>query len=265
MSAFHLRWGRHRKPQNSAQTPIDVKELEQLFALFVAAVILAGAARRVGAPYPVFLAIRGALLAFVQGAPAFTVPPELALALFVAPVLLDAAYDTSLRDLRDNWVPVTGLAVFAVCLTTAAVAIVAHALLIYRLAAGAVAAHGFSVASVAPASGLAVAGSSIVGPVIGWIVMRVMQRVQHVPTSIILQFVSTFGVWMLAEPNRPCWCADDGLLRHHSRAYGPGTNASRNTHPKLRRLRDGCLCILHSRLYFHRATDSSDSRGSRRK
>ena len=26
-----------------------------------------------------------------------------------------------------------------------------------------------------------------------------MERVQHVPTAIILQFVSTFGVWMLAE------------------------------------------------------------------
>jgi hypothetical protein len=36
------------------------------------------------------------------------------LALFVAPVLLDAAYDTSLRDLRDNWLPVTSLVVLVV-------------------------------------------------------------------------------------------------------------------------------------------------------
>ena len=64
----------------------------------------------------------------MPGAPSFTLPPELALALFVAPVLLDAAYDASLRDLRDNWAPVTGLVVFAVGLTTAAVAVVAHAL-----------------------------------------------------------------------------------------------------------------------------------------
>jgi monovalent cation/hydrogen antiporter len=103
-------------------------ELEQLLGLFVAAVILAAAARRVGAPYPVFLAFGGALLAFFPGAPAFTVRPELALALFVAPVLLDAAYDTSLRDLRDNWLPVTSLVVFAVGFTTAAVAIVVHTL-----------------------------------------------------------------------------------------------------------------------------------------
>ena len=101
-------------------------ELEQVLALFVAAVLLAAAARRMGAPYPVFLAIGGALLAFVPGAPSPTLPPDLVLALFVAPVLVDAAYDASLRDLRDNWAPLLGLVVFAVGLTTAAVAVVAH-------------------------------------------------------------------------------------------------------------------------------------------
>jgi monovalent cation/hydrogen antiporter len=229
-----------------------MRELEQLLGLFLAAVLLAGAARRVGAPYPVFLALGGALLAFVPGAPSFSVPPELALALFVAPVLLDAAYDASLRDLRDNWAPVAGLTIFAVGFTTAAVALVARALiptmpwapaivlgavvappdavaatavlrqlrpphriltilegesllndasalLVYRLAVGAVAVNGFSIAEVAPAFLLAVAGSVIVGPMLGWLTLQVMDRVQHVPTSIILQFVTTFGVWIFAE------------------------------------------------------------------
>ena len=103
-----------------------MRELEVLVGLLLAATLLAAAARRVGAPYPVFLAIGGALLAFVPGAPSFTVLPELALALFVAPVLLDAAYDASPRDLRDNWLPVTGLVVVAVGLTTIAVAAVAQ-------------------------------------------------------------------------------------------------------------------------------------------
>src|ERR671929_2110571 len=103
-------------------------ELEGLLGLVLAAVLLAAAARRVGAPYPVFLALGGALLAFLPGAPSFSVPPELALALFVAPVLLDAAYDASLRDLRENWAPVASLVVVAVALTTAAVAVVVHAL-----------------------------------------------------------------------------------------------------------------------------------------
>src|ERR687884_1345470 len=99
--------------------------LEQILALFVAAVLLAATARRVGAPYPVFLALGGALLAFLPGAPSLTVPPELALALFIAPVLLDAAYDASPRDLKDNWAPLTSLILVAVGLTVAAVAAIA--------------------------------------------------------------------------------------------------------------------------------------------
>jgi CPA1 family monovalent cation:H+ antiporter len=54
-------------------------------------------------------------------------------------------------------------------------------------------------AAVAPTFLLAVAGSLVVGPVLGWLNLRLMERVQHVPTAIILQFVSTFGVWMLAD------------------------------------------------------------------
>src|SRR5215471_11207098 len=102
--------------------------LESLLALVIAATILAAVARRVGAPYPVFLAIGGTILAFVPGGPVVSIPPDLALAIFLAPVLLDAAYDASPRDLKDNWVPLTSLVVFAVSLTTIAVAVVVRAL-----------------------------------------------------------------------------------------------------------------------------------------
>ena len=229
-----------------------MRELEGIIGLLLAAVLLAAAARRVGAPYPVFLALGGAFLAFLPGAPSLTVPPELALALFVAPVLLDAAYDASPRDLKDNWAPVLGLVVFAVGLTTAAVAFVAHtlipamswapaialgavvappdaaaatavlrglrpphrlltilegesllndatALLIYRLAIGAVATDSFSFAAVAPTFLFAVAGSIVVGPALAWLFLRIIDRVHHVPTAIILQFTSTIGVWIFAD------------------------------------------------------------------
>src|SRR4029079_4164736 len=106
-----------------------MRQLDTLVGLVLAAMILAAVARRVGAPYPVFLALGGAVLAFVPRAPAFSLPPELMLALFVAPVLLDAAYDASLRDLKDNWGPVTSLVVFAVGLTTVAVAVVVRTLI----------------------------------------------------------------------------------------------------------------------------------------
>jgi CPA1 family monovalent cation:H+ antiporter len=229
-----------------------MRELEFLIALIIAGTVLAAIARRVGAPYPAFLAVGGALLALLPGGPTFTVPPELALALFVAPVLLDAAYDASPRDLRDNWIPVTGLVVVAVGLTTAAVAVVirqlipdmpwapavalgavvappdaaaatavlrqlrpphriltilegesllndASALLIFRLAIGAVAAAGFSFASVAPTFLFAVAGSLVAGPALGWLLLRITDRVRHVPTTIIIQFVTTFSVWIVAD------------------------------------------------------------------
>jgi monovalent cation/hydrogen antiporter len=229
-----------------------VRELETIIVLIVAAVILAASARRVGAPYPVFLAVGGALLAILPGTSALTVPPELVLALFVAPVLLDAAYDSSLRDLKDNWAPVISLVVFAVGLTTAAVAVVVHlivpdmpwaaavalgavvappdaaaatavlrqvqlphriltvlegesllndasALLIYRLAVGAVATRSFSLAALAPTFLMAVVGSVIVGWAIAMLLPRLTSGIQHVPTAIIVQFITVFGVWIFAD------------------------------------------------------------------
>ncbi len=226
--------------------------LEPLIGLVVAAVVLAAVARRIGAPYPVFLAIGGAILAFIPGAPSFAIPPELALAIFIAPILLDAAYDASPRDLKDNWAPLVGLVVCAVGLTTFAVGLVvralvpampwapaialgaivappdaaaatavlrplrpphrlltilegesllndASALLIYRLAVGAVAANTFSIGAVAPAFLFAVAGSVVVGPALGRLTLLWADRVTDVPTAIILQFVTTFGVWILAD------------------------------------------------------------------
>ncbi|HVV41751.1 MAG TPA: sodium:proton antiporter, partial [Nitrobacter sp.] len=97
---------------------------EWIIGLLLCAVLLSALARRAGIPYPTFLAIGGMLLAFVPAGPSWTLEPDLALALFVAPVLLDAAYDTSLRDLRDNWLPVATLVVVAVAVTTASVALV---------------------------------------------------------------------------------------------------------------------------------------------
>ena len=99
---------------------------EWIIALLLGAALLAALARRVGAPYPTFLAIGGALLAFVPNSPNWTLDPHLALALFVAPILVDAAYDTSLRDLRANWRPVAGLVVAAVGTTVLAVALAAR-------------------------------------------------------------------------------------------------------------------------------------------
>jgi monovalent cation/hydrogen antiporter len=99
---------------------------EWIITLLLGAALLAALARKLGAPYPTFLALGGAMLAFVPASPNWTLDPKLALTLFVAPVLVDAAYDTSLRDLRANWRPITGLVIAAVGTTVLAVALTAR-------------------------------------------------------------------------------------------------------------------------------------------
>ena len=68
-------------------------------------------------------------MALLPHAPRLDFPPDLILAIFVAPVLMDAAFRTSLRDLWDNWDHVMALVLVAVALTTAAVAAIARHLL----------------------------------------------------------------------------------------------------------------------------------------
>src|SRR4051795_12416680 len=99
-----------------------------VIALLLGGAILAAIARRVSMPYPALVAIAGAALALLPRVPSLVLDPELALALFVAPVLLDSAFDASQRDLRDNWRAVLSLALGAVVLTVIFVAVVAHAL-----------------------------------------------------------------------------------------------------------------------------------------
>ncbi len=95
---------------------------ESLLALLFAAVVLLQVARRLSLPYPAMLALAGGVLAFVPGAPSIAIDPRTALALFIAPVLLDAAYDFPLGALRRLWRPLTILAVGAILVTTATVA-----------------------------------------------------------------------------------------------------------------------------------------------
>ncbi|HEY7084540.1 MAG TPA: cation:proton antiporter [Hyphomicrobiaceae bacterium] len=227
---------------------------EWVLTILLGAVLASALANKLAIPYPALLALGGVVLAFIPGAPRIVLEPNLALALFVAPVLLDAAFDTSPRDLRDNWLAVTSLVLVAVGLTTGAVALVAHgltampwaaaialgaivappdaaaatavlrqvrlphrigtilegesllndasALLIYRVAVTAMSAGSITLASVGPTFLLSVMGSIIAGPVLALIFMRLataLNRTGDAPTSILLQFIGTFGVWLLAD------------------------------------------------------------------
>jgi CPA1 family monovalent cation:H+ antiporter len=101
-----------------------LETFEWTIGLLLGAMLLSALARRLAVPYPTFLAVGGIGLALLPSSPTWTLEPDLALAVFVAPVLLDAAFDTSMRDLRDNWLAVSTLVLAAVAVTTIAVAAV---------------------------------------------------------------------------------------------------------------------------------------------
>src|SRR5438128_9190765 len=109
--------------------PLPKKWIQMFIFEIIVALLLVGAvlslwAARLGIPYPALLALTGAAIALIPGMPEVSLDPELALALFVAPTLLDAAYDASPRDLRRNLTSVISLAVVLVLLTVASVACV---------------------------------------------------------------------------------------------------------------------------------------------
>src|SRR4051794_1978215 len=101
---------------------------ELIIALLLTGAALTVLAQRMGAPYPALLALAGAGLALVPSTPTLVLDPELALTLFVAPVLMDSAFDASVRDLRANWRSVAGLALGAVVFTVGTVALLARLL-----------------------------------------------------------------------------------------------------------------------------------------
>lgn len=95
---------------------------ESLVALLLMAVVLLQVSRRTTIPYPTMLAAAGVVVALIPGTPAIALDGHTALALFIAPVLLDAAFDFPLSAIRKLWRPLFALAVVAVLLTTAVVA-----------------------------------------------------------------------------------------------------------------------------------------------
>jgi monovalent cation/hydrogen antiporter len=226
---------------------------EWTLLVLTGAVALTALAKRIGVPYPSLLALAGTALALLPASGGPRLDPGLVLALFVAPVLLDASFDASLRDLRANWVPLLSLVVVAVVLTTGAVAVLVHALvpglpwaaaialgaivappdaaaatavlrplrlphrivvivegesllndasalLIYRAAVTAALSHGAASAlGLVPTFVLAVGGSVLLGYALALASRPTLGRISDGPSQILMQFVGTFGVWILAE------------------------------------------------------------------
>src|ERR687884_510995 len=78
-------------------------------------------------PYPVFLVVGGLALSLVPGLPAIELPPDLVFLIFLPPLLYSAAFFSSPRDLKAQLRPIALLSIGLVLLTSATVAVVAHA------------------------------------------------------------------------------------------------------------------------------------------
>jgi monovalent cation/hydrogen antiporter len=100
-----------------------------LLALLVALATLLVLAPMLRTPYPILLVLGGLALGFVPGIPQISLPPDLVLVAILPPLLYSAAFYTSLRDLRENVVQISVLAIGLVIATTASVAVVAHELI----------------------------------------------------------------------------------------------------------------------------------------
>jgi CPA1 family monovalent cation:H+ antiporter len=219
--------------------------------LLAIAVVLLQVARHLRVPYPAMLALVGGCVAALPFAPHLSIEPRLALALFVAPAVMDTAFEMPPRELLRIWLPLTSLAVVLVLLTTVAVAwagialaglppaaalalgaIVAPpdaaaagavlkefnlprrtvavlqgesllndavALLAFGLALTAAASPGGAWRAVLPRLLFAVPGGALLGVATALCGMYVIRKVAGTLSSIIVQFLLTFGTWILAE------------------------------------------------------------------
>jgi Na+/H+ antiporter len=100
-----------------------------LVAILVSVALLLVAAERTNVPYPILLVVGCLGLGFIPGIPDIQLPPDLVLIAVLPPLLYGSAFFTSLRDLRENAIAITLLAIGLVLSTMVIVAVVAHALI----------------------------------------------------------------------------------------------------------------------------------------
>jgi Na+/H+ antiporter len=98
----------------------------QLLLLLLSAAALLLLADPLRIPYPILLVVGGLLLGFAPGVPEVTLAPEVVLVGILPPLLYSAAYNTGLRELRQNLRPISLLALGLVTATTISVAVVGH-------------------------------------------------------------------------------------------------------------------------------------------
>jgi Na+/H+ antiporter len=104
----------------------SVGRFELILLLLTAVIGLELIARRLRMPPAAAFILGGIALALIPGTPDIELDPDLALVLFLPPLLLSGGYFTAWRDFRANLRIILQLAIGAVVFTTAAVGFVVH-------------------------------------------------------------------------------------------------------------------------------------------
>lgn len=109
---------------------------ESLLVLLLLAIILLQVARKLSLPYPAMLAAAGVAIGLLPAGPSILIDPATCLALFIAPAIVDAAYDFPLGSARRFRAPIVAYAIAAVVLTAITVGFITRSFLAIPLAAG---------------------------------------------------------------------------------------------------------------------------------
>src|SRR6516162_9014296 len=104
--------------------PVDL-----VVCLLIVLVVLVIVAQRLKVSPPIVLVIGGLVLALYPRLPEVKLEPDIVFLVFLPPLLYWDAINSSWRDFRENWRPISLLAIGLVFTTTMAVMVVAHSLL----------------------------------------------------------------------------------------------------------------------------------------
>lgn len=103
-----------------------VTEVGLVLGLLAAMTALVGLAQRLTLPAPIVLVVGGIVVGLAPGLPSVVLDPELVLMVFLPPLLFDAAYNMSLREMRRYASPIASLSIGLVLGTTCVVAVLTH-------------------------------------------------------------------------------------------------------------------------------------------
>ncbi|MBL7782214.1 MAG: Na+/H+ antiporter [Saprospiraceae bacterium] len=101
-------------------------QLPFFLLLIVSILMLIMLAKRVGIAYPIVLVVAGLLVCFIPGLPRYEISPDLIFVLFLPPLLYEAAWDTSWKELWRFRRIISSFAFLIVLLTSCVVAVVAN-------------------------------------------------------------------------------------------------------------------------------------------